>query len=196
MKLLLIDNYDSFTYNLEHYFKALDQEVTVLRNDEFELDELESFDLFVISPGPGLPKDAGKTMALIERYADYKAILGVCLGAQALAEYYGGELYNQKEVAHGISRTAVRKGESWLLNGLEPSFEVGLYHSWAIETRADFKEHFNLVAFRENGVLMAFEHPTKAIAGLQFHPESIMSADGRKILENWIRKAEARLLNQ
>lgn len=191
MKLLLIDNYDSFTYNLEHYLRALELEVHVLRNDQFEIEEVSNFDFILISPGPGLPVDAGKTLQVIEKYALKIPMLGVCLGAQAIAEFFGAELYNQKEVAHGIARKAYKLGDSWLLDGLESQFNVGLYHSWAIEAKEAFSKNFKIVAERENQTLMAFEHSKLALAGIQFHPESIMTEGGKKILSNWIRKAQA-----
>ncbi|MCR9155182.1 MAG: aminodeoxychorismate/anthranilate synthase component II [Bacteroidetes bacterium] len=193
MKLLLIDNYDSFTYNLEHYFTALNCEVLVMRNQEISIEEIAPFDAIVLSPGPGLPKDAGICMAIIEKFHALKPILGICLGAQALAESFGGALYNQDEVAHGISRKVSRTGPSWLLNGMDSSFSVGLYHSWAIETSDEFTNHFKAIAFRENGVLMAFESSNYALAGLQFHPESIMTEGGKLMLSNWIIRAQRQI---
>lgn len=188
MKLLLIDNYDSFTYNLEHYFRALGADVVVRRNQEISLDEVPFFDGIVISPGPGLPRDAGICMALIARYVEEIPILGICLGAQALAEHFGAQLYNQQEVAHGISRQVHKHPESWLLAGLAESFSVGLYHSWAIAVNPDFERRFKTVAQRANGVLMAFEDSEKAIAGMQYHPESIMTEGGRESLQNWLER--------
>ena len=190
MKLLLIDNYDSFTYNLEHYLSALDCEVTVLRNREIILSEVAEYDAIVLSPGPGLPSEAGICMELIKEYHLSKPILGICLGAQALGEYFEAELYNQKEVAHGISRIVHRESESWLLKGFEDSFSVGLYHSWAIKAQGRFNEVFRTIAQRANGVLMAFEGRDSAIAGIQFHPESIMTEGGREILQNWLSRIE------
>lgn len=192
MKLLLIDNYDSFTYNLEHYLKALDCEVEVRRNDAISLEEVKEYEGIVLSPGPGLPKDAGICMELIKSYAHSKPILGICLGAQALAEHFGGALYNQKEVAHGVSRIIHREAESWLLAGLEESFSVGLYHSWAIRPNQDFLQTFKPSAYRGNGILMAFEAPHSALAGLQFHPESIMTIGGREMLQNWLDRISKR----
>lgn len=188
MKLLLIDNYDSFTYNLEHYLSALDCEVSVKRNRDLELDEAAEYDGIVLSPGPGLPRDAGICMSLIERYHQTKPILGICLGAQALAEFFGAELYNQQEVAHGISRIVHREKDSWLMAGLEDRFNVGLYHSWAIREAQPFSEKFAIIAKRGNGVIMAFEAKVGALAGLQFHPESIMTEGGRFMLGNWIER--------
>lgn len=186
MKLLLIDNYDSFTYNLEHYFRALGAEIEVARNQDFNLDAIKAYDGLIISPGPGLPKDAGLCMEVIEKYNDRIPILGICLGAQAIAEYFGAELYNQNEVAHGISRVIHREEESWLMKGLEESFSVGLYHSWGIRPKGEFLNTFKVVASRGNGVLMAFEAKHGALAGIQYHPESIMTVDGRLVLQNWL----------
>ncbi|WP_421753829.1 anthranilate synthase component II [Croceimicrobium sp.] len=190
MKLLLIDNYDSFTYNLEHYFSALGADVVVKRNREFSLEEVENYDAVVLSPGPGLPQEAGNCMELIDRYHRTKPILGICLGAQALAEYFGAELYNQQEVAHGVSRIVHREANTWLLKGLEESFSVGLYHSWAIRPQADFLNRFKVVAQRANSIVMAFEDEANPIAGIQFHPESIMTEGGREMLMNWMNKIE------
>lgn len=188
MKLLIIDNYDSFTFNLAHYFVALGADVKVVRNDEVPKKLVAWADGLVLSPGPGLPSEAGLCLELIETYADEKPILGICLGAQALAEYFGGYLYNQQEVAHGISRQVYRESNSWLLQGLDECFSVGLYHSWGIEPTISFKEKFRLVARRGNGVLMAFEDPRSSLAGIQYHPESIMTEGGREMLSNWMNR--------
>ena len=190
MKLLLIDNYDSFTYNLEHYLSALNCEVTVGRNRDITISEVAEYDAIVLSPGPGLPADAGICMELIEEYHASKPILGICLGAQALGEFFGAKLYNQKEVAHGISRIVHRESETWLLEGLEDSFSVGLYHSWAIKSQGRFKDVFRVIAKRGNGVVMAFEGVNSALAGIQFHPESIMTEGGREMLQNWLNRIQ------
>ena len=190
MKLLLIDNYDSFTYNLEHYFSTMDLDVTVMRNDVLTLKKVEDYDAIVISPGPGLPKQAGISPQIIASYADKKPLLGICLGAQAIAEFFGAELYNQEEVAHGIQREVVADKQSWLFKNLKQHFKVGLYHSWAINTTEKFSAKFEIVARRESGTIMAFEHPKLALAGIQFHPESIMTEQGKEILLNWIERAK------
>lgn len=189
MKLLLLDNYDSFTYNLAHYLESEDLELEVRRNDEIEVDTVAQFDAVLISPGPGMPEDAGITKELIKRYVHHKPILGVCLGAQALAEFFGAELYQQNEVAHGIQRSININPKSWLLSGLGDKSKVGLYHSWAINPR-QLSQEFKVVAKRDNEVLMAFEHGEKAIAGVQFHPESVMTENGKRILKNWLLKAK------
>ncbi len=186
MRLLILDNYDSFTYNLFHYAQQLCADVSVVKNDEISLAEVNQFSHIIISPGPGLPKDAGISMHILETYARHKSILGVCLGFQALALWAGGKLYNQQQVAHGLSRLAKRENDSWLLQGVAPSFKVGLYHSWAVNLTAvnDFKP----TAYLENHTLMAFEHQTLPLAGMQFHPESIMTDDGLKMIENWMKR--------
>lgn len=186
MRILILDNYDSFTYNLQHYARQFCKDVTVLRNDEISISEVESFTHIIISPGPGLPANAGITMELIETYVSTKSILGVCLGFQALAIWAGAQLYNQQKVAHGLSRLAVSKNESWLLKGVPSTFNVGLYHSWAVNLGDT--QILHPTAYLENGTLMAFEHTTLSIAGVQFHPESIMTEGGLRMLENWIKR--------
>ncbi len=193
MKLLLLDNFDSFTYNLYHYLQPLCSQIVVKRNNELSLEEVEEFSHVVISPGPGLPEQAGLTLDLIKTYWSQKAILGVCLGAQALGAVFGAELYNQNEVAHGLSRNITRQGESWLLNGLPESFKVGLYHSWAIKDTPHFQERFKVTAWRDATVTMAFEHTSLPLAGVQFHPESIMSEHGKLILENWVNRSKLQI---
>lgn len=185
MKILIIDNYDSFTYNLVHYFEALDAKVTVVFNDRIVLEEMNDFDKIVLSPGPGLPKDAGKLMEVIATYANSKPILGVCLGFQALVEYFGGSLYNQPCVKHGVAETAVFDQESKLFRHTSAEFKIGLYHSWAAEP-LDFPNTLKITAKTKNNVIMAFEHVKLPIAGVQFHPESILSENGFKIVENFI----------
>lgn len=187
MKVLLVDNYDSFTYNLHHYLAQCGAQVEVRRNDALSVAEVATFEGIVLSPGPGLPEAAGITMPLLEHYATEKPILGVCLGCQALAQYAGGRLYNQQEVAHGIQRRMHRKGPSWLLDGLPAHLAVGLYHSWAIEA-ASLGRPWRCTAFRDTGVLMALEHETLPLAGVQFHPESIMSEMGLRLLQNWLER--------
>lgn len=186
LKLLLIDNYDSFTFNLLHYLEQLCENITVKRNDEIGLKDVEDFSHIVLSPGPGLPKDAGICLDIIKTYSSKKSILGICLGHQAIAEYFGFNLYNQEKVAHG-RMVEINKSfsESWLLKGIPDHFKVGLYHSWAVNFSGENKQ-FQAVAESSRGINMAFEHRHLAIAGLQFHPESIMSEYGIEILKNWL----------
>lgn len=188
MKLLILDNYDSFTYNLAHYFEALDCDVTVIRNNAISVENADEFSHIVISPGPGLPHQAGITKKLIEKYIFEKPFLGICLGYQALAEYFGGALYNQNEVAHGIQRKVLRTEiNSWLLKDLPEEFLVGLYHSWAANLPVNCP--LKPVAIRANNVVMAAEHGSLAVAGVQFHPESIMTPHGKTIIKNWLNRS-------
>lgn len=189
MRIIIIDNYDSFTYNLYHYLCQLAEDVSVKRNDELTLTDIESFTHIVISPGPGLPSQAGICMEVIRKYINSKAILGVCLGCQALAEYSGATLYNQQRVAHGISRTVNKNyAQSWLLNGITGSFKVGLYHSWAVDPQA-LPSEWQVCGISEDNVLMAMEHTKLPVAGVQFHPESVMTEHGLRILENWLKRS-------
>jgi anthranilate synthase component 2 len=184
VKVLLLDNFDSFTYNLFHYLEALDCDVTVARNNAISIEEIAFFDKIVLSPGPGLPSDAGKMSEIINFYASSKPILGVCLGMQALGEYFGAKLYNQSVVKHGVSEKCIHNFKSKLLHHVPAIFEVGLYHSWAVDISA--KSELKATAYSENGILMAFEHQTLPIYGVQFHPESLMTKDGKTILQNFI----------
>ncbi len=191
MKLLLIDNYDSFTFNLLHYLEQLCEDIDVRRNDELKLEEIEAYTHIVLSPGPGLPKDAGICLPLIEKYSGSKSILGICLGHQAIAEAFGHNLFNQEKVAHGRSESITKtEKNSWLLKGLPNDFKVGLYHSWAVASNSSIGP-FRLVAKSKSGINMAFEHATLPLAGLQFHPESIMSEFGLEIINNWLHRSSA-----
>lgn len=185
MKILLLDNYDSFTYNLVHYIEGFDLSVDVMYNDKVDLEQVESYDKIVLSPGPGLPKDAGKLMELIGAFHESKPILGVCLGFQALVEFYGGKLFNQELVKHGVAEKAKFNQDSRLFENTADEFKIGLYHSWAAQP-SSFPEVFMITGNSENGVIMAFEHQNLPIAGVQFHPESILSEHGFQIVENFI----------
>lgn len=185
MKILLLDNYDSFTYNLVHYVQGFDVEIDVVFNDQIEIEKIQHYDKIILSPGPGLPTDAGQMMETIQDFYKTKPLLGVCLGFQALAEHFGGSLYNQKTVKHGIAETVKFKVESRLFENTAELFSVGLYHSWAVN-KADFPECLEITAESEKGVIMAFEHCELPVAGVQFHPESILSSHGKKIVENFL----------
>jgi len=185
LKVLLLDNYDSFTYNLVHYMEGMDVEVTVKFNDEIDLDSVVNYDKIVLSPGPGLPEDSGLLMEVINRYYLEKPILGVCLGFQALLIHFGGELFNQKEVKHGLAETAFFNQNSRLFSGTESQFKIGLYHSWAA-SKKKFPPSLQITGTSENDVIMAFEHEKLPIAGVQFHPESILSEHGHQIIENFL----------
>jgi anthranilate synthase component 2 len=185
-KILVIDNYDSFTYNLVHYLEDLNCEVTVYRNDEFDIDEIAHFDKIVLSPGPGIPDEAGLLKAVIAKYAPTKSILGVCLGQQAIGEVFGGTLSNLEKVYHGVAtmvKTSVN--DELLFEGLGNEFEVGRYHSWVVD--ANLPEVLEATSFDENGQVMSLRHRTFDVRGVQFHPESVLTPNGKKILENWLK---------
>ena len=184
--ILVIDNYDSFTYNLVHYLEDLDCEVTVFRNDEFDIDEIAHFDKILLSPGPGIPDEAGLLKAVITKYGATKSILGVCLGQQAIGEVYGGTLSNLDKVYHGVSsivKTSVN--DELLFEGLGNEFEVGRYHSWVVD--ASLPDVLEATSFDENGQVMSLRHKKFDVRGVQFHPESVLTPNGKKILENWLK---------
>jgi len=185
-KILVIDNYDSFTYNLVHYLEDLNCEVTVYRNDEFEIDEIASFDKILLSPGPGIPDEAGLLKAVIAKYAPSKSILGVCLGQQAIGEVFGGTLSNLDKVYHGVAtnvKTVV--SDEILFQGLGNEFEVGRYHSWVVDS--NLPDVLEATSIDENGQIMSLRHKTFDVRGVQFHPESVLTPNGKRILENWIK---------
>jgi len=185
-KILVIDNYDSFTYNLVHYLEDLNCEVTVYRNDEFEIDEIASFDKILLSPGPGIPDEAGLLKAVIEKYSPTKSILGVCLGQQAIGEVFGGTLSNLDKVYHGVAtnvKTVV--ADEILFEGLGNEFEVGRYHSWVVDS--NLPDDLEATSVDENGQIMSLRHKNYDVRGVQFHPESVLTPNGKRILENWIR---------
>lgn len=186
-KILVIDNYDSFTYNLVHYLEDLDCEVTIYRNDEFDIDEIKSFDKILLSPGPGIPNEAGLLKEVIKVYAPTKSILGVCLGQQAIGEVFGGSLINLEKVYHGVATNVniLVKDESLFAN-MEDSIEVGRYHSWVVN-KADFPEMLEITSTDENGQIMSLRHKTFDVRGVQFHPESVLTPNGKQILENWVK---------
>lgn len=184
MKILIIDNYDSFTFNLFHYVEGLNVEVDVFRNDEFDLSLLPSYDKIILSPGPGLPKDAGDLIKIISSIDKKQAVLGVCLGMQALAEVFGGSLYNMKAVKHGVSLNCKRVKSHFLFEGLPESFEVGLYHSWAVQM--PLPNEFEPLLFTDEEVLMSMSHKFLPLYGVQFHPESILTTHGRQIIKNFV----------
>jgi len=185
-KIAVIDNYDSFTYNLVHYLEDLDCEVTVFRNDEFELDELEHFDKIVLSPGPGIPDEAGLLKDVIRTFSKTKSILGVCLGQQAIGEVFGGSLSNLEKVYHGIAtKVKITVDDELLFAGLDKEIEVGRYHSWVVNSN-DFPETLEITSTDENGQIMSLRHKTFDVRGVQFHPESVLTPNGKKILENWL----------
>lgn len=185
MKIVIIDNYDSFVYNLSHLLKELGAEVTVKRNDQFRLEELEEFDKILLSPGPGVPEEAGLLLDVIRRYAGKKPILGVCLGEQAIGEVYGGKLTNLDEVFHGIQSPVSLTATDYLFEGLPSTVQVGRYHSWVVD-RKDFPDCLEVTAVSEERYIMALRHRTLDVRGVQFHPESVLTPEGKQMLGNWI----------
>lgn len=186
MKILVIDNYDSFTYNLVHYLEDFDCEVTVFRNDEFDIDEIKNFDKILLSPGPGIPDEAGLLKEVIKTYAPTKSILGICLGQQAIGEVFGAKLINLEKVHHGVSsKIEILVSDENLFDGLPHEIEVGRYHSWVVDKK-DFPEVLEITATDKKGQIMSLRHKNFDVRGLQFHPESILTPNGKKILENWI----------
>lgn len=185
MKVLVLDNYDSFTYNLVQYIQEiLEQKIDVFRNDEIDLDAIEAYDFIILSPGPGLPKDAGIMPALIKRYAATKTILGVCLGHQAIGEAFGASLENLAHVFHGVETPVeVVVEDEPLFSNMPTTFQAGRYHSWVV-AKQDLPNELEITAVDEDGVIMAMRHKEFDVRGVQFHPESIMTEFGRKMLEN------------
>jgi anthranilate synthase component 2 len=192
MKILVFDNYDSFTYNLVHLVEQITgNRVDVYRNDELPLEKVKDYDKILLSPGPGVPSEAGLLLPLIKEYATTKSILGVCLGHQAIGEAFGGTLTNLSTVYHGIA-TPVQQipnegKHSRLFEGLAAEFVVGRYHSWVVD-QENFPSDLQITAKEEHGYIMALEHKTYDVQGVQFHPESILTPDGAIILKNWFKK--------
>ncbi len=186
-KILVIDNYDSFTYNLVHLLQELGESYEVVRNDKFELDYVDQFDNILLSPGPGIPEEAGLLMDVIRRYAPSKRILGICLGQQAIAEVFGGTLYNMPKPLHGVaSSIIVTDKEEKLFQDFPQSSKIGRYHSWAVDNET-FPESLKVTAIDEEGVIMALTHREYDVRGMQFHPESILTDNGKKLIENWLK---------
>jgi len=186
MKILVIDNYDSFTYNLVHLLNELGEDATVWRNDKFELEDIAQFDKILLSPGPGIPSEAGLLLDVIKKYASTKSILGVCLGQQAIAEVFGGELYNLEKPVHGTATKLLITDENELLfKGLKSGFDVGRYHSWAVKSD-NLPAELLITATDEKGVMMALRHKTLDVRGVQFHPESVLTEFGKEMMKNWL----------
>ena len=183
-KILVIDNYDSFTYNLVHYLEELGCEVIVKRNVQLTLEEVDVFDKIVLSPGPGIPDEAGLLKPIIEKYAPTKSIFGVCLGQQAIAEVFGGSLINLDEVYHGIATKIKITKDDIIFEGLPNEIEVGRYHSWVVNP--DLPEVLEATSVDENGQIMSLRHKEYDVHAVQFHPESVLTPQGKKMLENWL----------
>ena len=205
MKILVFDNYDSFTYNLVHLVeRILHQKVDVHRNDQIPLEKVKEYDKIILSPGPGIPEEAGLLLPLIKEYASSKSILGVCLGHQAIGEAFGGKLVNLNDVYHGVAtpvRIVNRESSPGshrdvngqlnsddsrnLFDGLPEEFEVGRYHSWIVSDE-NFPKELEVTARDENNFIMALQHRTYDVQGVQFHPESVLTPRGEDILRNWL----------
>ena len=185
--ILIIDNYDSFTYNLVHLVNEIGLQCDVWRNDKFNIDDVNAYDRIILSPGPGIPREAGLLMEVIEKYSPHKSIFGVCLGQQAIAEVFGGSLYNLNQPMHGIATPIkVTDKQERLFAGLPESFKVGRYHSWVVNGN-DLPEVFNITAIDEvDNSVMAISHKTYDVRGVQFHPESILTEHGKEMLKNWL----------
>ena len=186
MKIAIIDNYDSFTYNLSHLVKELGAEVTVYRNDKFEMQWLEAFDKIILSPGPGIPSEAGLMPQVIKEYAGRKPILGVCLGHQAIGESFGGKLTNLEDVFHGVATEGTQTADDYIFEGLPKRITMGRYHSWVV-SKDDFPACLEVTAESDEGQIMALRHRTMDIRGIQFHPESVLTTEGRQMIENWLK---------
>ena len=187
IKILLFDNYDSFTYNLVHAIKSLGYEnVDVYRNDKIELSQIDQYDKIILSPGPGLPSEAGIMMEVIKKYAGKKSILGVCLGHQAIAEAFGAKLENIPTVFHGVQTAIKIVEEDYLFAGLSKEILAGRYHSWIV-SKSDFPDELEVTAVDKAGDIMALKHKTLDLHGVQFHPESILTPDGVQIIQNFLQ---------
>ena len=185
MRIVIIDNYDSFTYNLAHLVKSLGAQVTVLRNDRFELSDLEAFDKIILSPGPGIPSEAGLLLDVIRTYAGRKPMLGVCLGHQAIGEVFGAKLENLADVYHGVALEGTQFRKDYIFDGLPERITMGRYHSWVV-SRENFPDCLEITAISDEGRIMALRHRQYDIHGIQFHPESVLTPDGAEIISNWI----------
>jgi anthranilate synthase component 2 len=193
VKILVFDNYDSFTYNLVHLVeKIIHEKVEVHRNDQIPLENIKTYDKIILSPGPGIPEEAGLLLPLIKEYAATKPILGVCLGHQAIGQAFGGSLENLSTVYHGVATPVKVKNEKSgtvnpLFEGLPEVLEVGRYHSWIVSEK-DFPEELEITARDENGYIMGLQHSSYDVQGVQFHPESVLTPMGEKILRNWLKR--------
>jgi len=188
MKILVFDNYDSFTYNLVHLVEKITHEkVEVFRNDQIALEKVKEYDKIILSPGPGIPTEAGLLLPLIKEYASTKSILGVCLGHQAIGEAFGGTLNNLSDVYHGVATNCNILNNTPLFEGIENNLEIGRYHSWII-SKENFPEELEITAEDDNGFIMALQHKTYDIQGVQFHPESVLTPQGEAIMRNWLKQ--------
>ena len=185
MKSVIIDNYDSFTYNLRHIVNELGVDVDVLRNDAFDIESIAQYDKIILSPGPGIPREAGLMPAVIHRYSGEKPILGVCLGHQAIGEAFGAKLINLSEVFHGVQTPVEIIGNDSIFNGLGHEILVGRYHSWVVDANR-LPECLEITATSREGLIMALRHKTYDIHGIQLHPESVLTPQGKRIIANFL----------
>ncbi|MBR2396721.1 MAG: aminodeoxychorismate/anthranilate synthase component II [Bacteroidaceae bacterium] len=185
MNTVIIDNYDSFTYNLSHLLKELGADVTVVRNDKFRIEDLEQFDKIVLSPGPGIPSEAGLMPQVIKAYAGRKPILGICLGHQAIGEAFGAKLLNIGNVVHGVATPAHITAQDYLFEGLASDLEVGRYHSWVVDDK-ELPQCLEVTSRSDDGYIMSLRHREYDIRGIQFHPESVLTPQGKTIINNWL----------
>jgi anthranilate synthase component 2 len=185
MKILVFDNYDSFTYNLVHAISRLGYEADVARNDCIALEDVKKYDKIVLSPGPGIPSESGILLELVRTYAPSKSILGVCLGEQAIGEAFGGKLENLKDVYHGVSTGIEVVADDVLFAGLDRTFDAGRYHSWIV-SRENFPDELKITAVDAENNIMALAHRKYDVRGVQFHPESVLTPVGEQILKNWL----------
>ena len=187
--VVIIDNYDSFTYNLAHLVKELGAKVDVLRNDQFKIEELEQYDKIILSPGPGVPEEAGLLLDVIRTYSGKKPILGVCLGEQAIGQVFGGRLVNLSKVFHGVQTDIQLTEPDYIFRGLPARIPVGRYHAWVVDTE-NFPETLAITAVSPEGQIMALKHREYDVRGIQFHPESVLTPDGKQIMANWLQGDE------
>ncbi len=189
MKILIFDNYDSFTYNLVHLVKELGyKEVDIIRNDQMQLSEAEKYDKIILSPGPGIPSESGLLLPMIKEYASAKSILGVCLGEQAIGKAFGAKLTNLEDVYHGIATQIRIIEKDYIFQGLDENIEVGRYHSWIV-SKENFPKDLIITAVDDAGQIMALKHKTYDVHGVQFHPESILTPQGKTILKNFLENS-------
>jgi anthranilate synthase component 2 len=188
LKILVFDNYDSFTYNLVHLVEKITHvKVDVYRNDQIPLEKVKAYDKIILSPGPGIPTEAGLLLPLIKEYASTKCILGVCLGHQAIGEAFGGTIVNLSDVYHGVATNCNITKHSPLFEGLGDNLEIGRYHSWVV-AKENFPGELEITAEDDNGYIMGLQHKTYDVQGVQFHPESVLTPKGEAIMRNWLKR--------
>ena len=187
MRILVLDNYDSFTYNLVHIIRELEYPVDIFRNDKIALEDVRQYDKILLSPGPGVPAEAGSMKQVIKEYGPSKSILGVCLGHQGIGEVYGARLYNIPKVLHGVtSEVQVKDADEYMFEGVTPTFQATHYHSWAVLPES-FTPDLRITAVNDENLVMGLRHVRFDVRGVQFHPESVMTPEGPKMIANWLK---------